>query len=107
MVRFKAGYKDNLERCKGNFEVEVLRIKADYESDLDAHKNNLNELNSNYQKALSNNIRWEKDATSLKEELNDVLDENDKRARCANALEDKLSDARSGLERAASQLQSS
>ena len=79
MARFKASYKDELERCKVNFKVEVLRRKANYSSDLDAHKNDLDDLNSNYQKALSQNIRWEKDATtSCREDLNDFLDKNDK-----------------------------
>ena len=85
----------------------MSRIKADYESDLDTHKNNLDELNSNYKNALSANIRWEKEATSFKKDLKDATDENDKRARCANALEDELSNVRSRLERAALQLQRS
>ena len=64
-------------------------------------------LNSNYKNALSANICWEKEATSFKKDLKDATDENNKRARCANALEDELSNIWSEPESAALQLQRS
>eukprot|EP00571_Detonula_confervacea_P000638 CAMPEP_0172321896 /NCGR_PEP_ID=MMETSP1058-20130122/44583_1 /TAXON_ID=83371 /ORGANISM="Detonula confervacea, Strain CCMP 353" /LENGTH=1036 /DNA_ID=CAMNT_0013037507 /DNA_START=105 /DNA_END=3215 /DNA_ORIENTATION=+ len=87
---------EKVKMCYENLETELSRYKSD-----------LDELNSNYQKAVNENIRWEKEATSYKEELDDVCDENEKHARHNKVLESDLSDTKGELERMSSQYQRS
>jgi len=85
---------EKIKMCYENLETEM----ANYKSDLD-------EVTSNYQKALNENLRWEKEATSYKEELDDVCHENDKHSRMNKKLEDELVDTKRELERISSQHQ--
>eukprot|EP00578_Thalassiosira_sp_NH16_P019066 CAMPEP_0181095044 /NCGR_PEP_ID=MMETSP1071-20121207/10315_1 /TAXON_ID=35127 /ORGANISM="Thalassiosira sp., Strain NH16" /LENGTH=1212 /DNA_ID=CAMNT_0023177411 /DNA_START=133 /DNA_END=3771 /DNA_ORIENTATION=+ len=85
---------EKVKLCYENLETEMQRAR-----------NDLEEMNSNYQKAISDSLRWEKEATSCKEELDDVCDENDKHARRNKALEDDLNDTKGELERMTSQYQ--
>lgn len=122
LERLRAMYEEHLDNTKQSAstaeselkeEIHVLleeneKVKMCYENletEMSRCKNDLDELNSNYQKAINENLRYEKDTVAYKEELDDVLDENDKRSRRNKALEDELSDVKTELERMTSQCQ--
>ena len=85
---------EKVKLCYDNLENEMARCKSDLE-----------ELSANYQKALNENLQWEKDATSYKEELDDVCDENNQRARMNKQFEEELLTVKGELERTTSQYQ--
>ena len=122
LERLRSMYEEHLDSTKksaSNVESELKeeihmlleeneKVKMCYEnleSEMSRYKSDLDEVNSNYQKALSDNLRWEKEATAFKEELEDVCDENDKHTRLNKKLEEELSDTKAELERMTSQHQ--
>ena len=107
--------EEDLERLRGMYEEHLdvtKRTAANVEHQLKEEVRMLLEENErvklayeDYQKVLNDAVLWEKEANNYKEELDDVLDENDKHVRRTKALENEVSDVKAELERMSSQCQ--
>ena len=107
--------EEDLERLRSMYEEHIdvtKRTAANVEQQLKEEVRVLFEENERvklayeeYQKVLNDAVLWEKEATNYKEELDDVLDENDKHMRRTKALENEVTDIKSELERMSSQCQ--
>ena len=107
--------EEDLERLRSMYEEHIdvtKRTAANVEQQLKEEVRVLFEENERvklayeeYQKVLNDAVLWEKEANNYKEELDDVLDENDKHVRRTKALENELTDIKSELERMSSQCQ--
>ncbi|KAL3784076.1 hypothetical protein ACHAW5_008016 [Stephanodiscus triporus] len=92
MEDLKKSKEEDLERLRSMYEEHLNGLKEDTKMLLEENekvKSDLEELNSEYDKALKASVRWEKEALNLKGELNNVCDENDNYARHCEALEEK------------------
>lgn len=92
MEDLKKSKEEDLERLRSMYEEHLNGLKEDTKMLLEENekvKSDLDELNSDYDKALKASVRWEKEALNLKGELNNVCDENDNYARHCEALEEK------------------
>ncbi len=109
--------EEDLERLRSMYEEHLdvtKRTAANVEHQLKEEVRMLLEENErvksayqDYQKVLNDAVLWEKEANNYKEELDDVLDENDKHVRRTKALENEVSDLKAELERMSSQCQRS
>ncbi|KAL3807599.1 hypothetical protein ACHAXA_002243 [Cyclostephanos tholiformis] len=116
----KKSKEDDLERLRGMYEEHLNGLKGeinmlleenekvkmcylDLETENQRNKADYDELNSDYDKALKESVRWEKEAMNLKGELNNICDENDKYARHCEALERKEKDFDNELDRVTKQ----
>ena len=107
--------EEDLERLRSMYEEHIdvtKRTAANVEQQLKEEVRVLFEENERvklayeeYQKVLNDAVLWEKEANNYKEELDDVLDENDKHVRRTKALENEVKDIKSELERMSSQCQ--
>lgn len=95
--------------CEENERVKMCyeNLEKNLQGELERYKADLEEVNSSYQKTVGENIRWEKEVVSIKNELNDVMDENDQRAHQGKVLETNLNNTKSEMERISSQYQRS
>ena len=98
LERLRGMYEEHLNGLKGEINMlleeneKVKMCYVDLETENRRNKSDYDELNSDYDKALKESVRWEKEAMNLKGELNNVCDENDNYARHCEALERKEKD---------------
>jgi chromosome segregation ATPase len=62
------------------------------------YKSDLNEISSASDKALKKRVQWEREASNLKGELNNICEENANYTRQCEALEDKNNRANNDLD---------
>ena len=66
---------------------------------MDRAKHELSEMNSRCQAAVSDNVNYEKEVSGLKDEVDDLLDENDKLKRSMHDIQEEMKDLKLEMER--------
>ena len=122
LERLRAMYEEHIDATKkrqGDVEsdlkeeIECLleeneKVKRYYdtlEGEMGGAKKELEGLNGDYQKALSGNIRLEKEGENYKEEVNDLLASNDKLKKSYHVLDEEANNVKDDLERMTSSYQ--
>lgn len=85
---------EKVKMCYDQLEVEMNHAKRDLE-----------QMSSDYQKAMADNIRFEKEMSRYKDEVEDLLDENKGMKRQCNAMDDEMNHVKDELERVSSSFQ--
>lgn len=103
LEKLRGMYEEHLESLKSKQEeereglkdeIQILleeneKIKVCYENleeEMDRAKKELHEMNLRCQAAVSDNVNYEKEVSNLKDEVDDLLDENDKLKRTVHDL---------------------
>lgn len=116
LERLREMYEEHLESLKSKQEDECMglkdeiqilleeneKIKVCYENleeEMDRAKRELHDMTMKSQTAISDNVNYEKEIEGLKNEVDDLLDENDKLKRSVHESREEAKDARMDLER--------
>lgn len=116
LERLREMYEEHLQNLKNKQdderkdlkdEIQILleeneKIKVCYENleeEMERAKRELNDMNVRCQAAVSDNVKYEKEVSALKDEVDDLLDENEKLKRTMHDIQGEMKDVKMEMER--------